>query len=593
MKKFFQIFFAILAGGLVSLFIAILILSSLFSTPSAPTMPAEAVLHIDMSQFELAEQTCEDPIGSLSGGEEGGVKLGILDIDFALQAAAVDPHVKFVYLKPDATQAGFGHIEELRAALERFKESCDKPVVAWMETPGNAAYYLGSVADELYLSSATGGSPMVTGLSSQQFFLKDVLEYLGVNVQLIRHGKYKSAGEMFIRSDISEANRRQYEALLGSIWNSCVEQICKSRGMETVRFNRLLNELKLNTAEDFLKEGLVDAVLSKEELDGKLCIRFGCAKRSDIQAISLADYIKIRVQPSGRKEKIAVIFADGEMVLHANPRARTPEIEGTAFANMISEIREDDSIKAVVLRVNSPGGAVLCADKVKAEIDRLKAVKPVIASYGNYAASGGYWISAGCQRIFTDNTTLTGSIGVFSIIPDLSKTVGKLHLGTATIKTNAHSDMFSMMRPLDQAELATMQADVEHIYDAFTTLVAEGRKLDKAYVDEIAQGRVWSGAESLGKGLTDEKGTLEDALRYAASVANGDNGSDLSLWEVVSYPAVPTTLEQIMGLLGSQPGQEEILAGTPLENAFQSFRQLKDSDYGKAYARMSTEFVIR
>lgn len=597
MKKFFRTFFAVFLSSIICLFLCFFIVLGIIgvlTTPEEVVMPDKAVLHINMEDILLAEQSMEDPIALLQGKEDA-TKLGIWDAVQAINAAATDPQVAFIYLKADYTAAGAAHVEELRAALDNFKKSCDKPIIAWTEMPTNAGYYLSSVADNLYMTNAKGAGCQITGLATQLLFFKDLLDKLGVNVQLIRHGKYKSAGEPFIRNEISPANRQQLEAALGSVWNAWCAQIAESRGISAEHFNELIDNLALNFPEDLLREGLVDSLLSKEEMDAKLCALYGCEQRKDIQAISLANYAKLKVQPNDKtQEKIAIIFADGDIVETSSTRSGDPEIVGTDFAKLVSTVRKDKDIKAVVLRVNSPGGAVLAADKVRAEVELLCQEKPVVASFGNYAASGGYWISAGCQKIYTNNSTLTGSIGVFSIIPDFSKTAKNLaHLGVATVSTNKHGDMYSMMRPLDSSELAYMQASVEDIYDSFTGIVAQGRGLEQKYVDGIAQGRVWSGAESMGIRLTDENGTLEDALKYAASIANGDNGSDLSLWQVVSYPEPADMLTLLLNTLESTPAEEDILAGTPFQGAFRRLRSLTTNDYGKAYARLPYEIVIR
>ncbi len=597
MKKFFRTFFAVFLSSILCFFVCFFLVMGIIgslSSPQEPVMPEKAVLHINMEDIVLAEQTVENPFGALAGDEVEN-KLGILSAVQAINLAATDPQVAFIYLKPDYTAAGTAHIEELRAALENFKKSCDKPIIAWMEMPGNVAYYLGSVADEICMTSAKGAGNRITGLYSQQLFFKDLLDKLGVNVQLIRHGKYKSAGEPFIRNSMSPANRQQLEAAVGSVWNAWCAQICASRNLSEDKLNRLIDQLSLNFPEDMLREGLVDTLVSKEEMDAKLCALYGCQDRDEIQAISLANYAKIKVQPNYKaKEKIAIIYADGDIVEEAPKRSMDPAIVGTDFAKLVSAVRKDADVKAVVLRVNSPGGSVLAADKVRAEIELLCQEKPVVASFGNYAASGGYWISAGCRKIYTNKSTLTGSIGVFSIIPDFSKTAKNLaHLGVETVRTHKHSDIYGAMRPLDAQELAYMQASVEDIYDGFTGIVAQGRGLEKKYVDEIAQGRVWSGTESLGIKLTDEYGTLEDALQYAASIANGDNGSDLSLWQVVAYPEPADMLTMVASMLQSAPAEEEILAGTPFQGAFRQLRSLKESDYGKAYARLPYEIVIR
>ena len=597
MKKFFRTFFAVLLSSIICMVLCFFILMGIIgsmSSPSEPAMPEKAVLHINMEDIVLGEQTVENPFAAL-GNDQVENKLGILSAVEAINIAATDPQVSFIYLKPDGTAAGTAHIEELRAALENFKKNCDKPIIAWMESPGNVAYYLGSVADEIYMTNAQGAGNNITGLYSQQLYFKDLLDKLGVNIQLIRHGKYKAAGEPFIRNSMSPANREQLEAAIGSVWNSWSEQICASRPITVDKLNSLIDNLSLNFAEDMLREGLVDSLFSKEQMDAKLCALYGCEDRDDIQAISLANYAKLKVQPNYKaKDKIAIIYADGDIVEEASSRSMDPEIVGTDFAKLVCAVRKDADVKAVVLRVNSPGGSVLAADKVRAEVELLCQEKPVVASYGNYAASGGYWISAGCRKIYTNKSTLTGSIGVFGIIPDFSKTAKNLaHLGVETICTHKHSDMYGAMRPLDAQETAYMQASIEKIYDGFTGLVAQGRNLDQKYVDSIAQGRVWSGAESLGIQLTDEYGTLEDALKYAASIAEGDNGSDLSLWHVVAYPEPADMLTMVASMLQSTPVEEEILSNTPFQGAFRQLRSLKESAYGKAYARLPYEIVIR
>ncbi len=597
MKMFFRTFFAVLLSSIICLVLCFVILMGIIgsmSSPSEPVMPEKAVLHINMEDIVLAEQTTENPFAAF-GSDQVENQLGILSAVEAINIAATDPQVSFIYLKPDGTAVGTAHLEELRAALENFKHNCDKPIIAWMESPGNTAYYLGSVADEIYMTNAQGAGNNITGLYSQQLFFKDLLDKLGINIQLIRHGKYKSAGEPFIRNSMSPANREQLQAAIGSVWNSWSEQICASRSISVDKLNSLIDNLQLNFAEDMLREGLVDSLFSKEQMDAKLCTLYGCQDRDDIQAISLANYAKIKVKPNYKaQDKIAIIYADGDIVEEASSRSMDPEIVGTDFAKLVCSVRKDADVTAVVLRVNSPGGSVLAADKVRAEIELLCQEKPVVASFGNYAASGGYWISAGCRKIYTNKSTLTGSIGVFSIIPDFSKTAKNLaHLGVETVCTHKHSDMYGVMRPLDVQETAYMQASVEKIYDGFTGLVAQGRGLDQKYVDSIAQGRVWSGAESLGIHLTDEYGTLEDALKYAASIAEGDNGSDLSLWQIVSYPEPVDMLTMVASMLQSAPAEEEILAGTPFQGAFRQLRSLKESAYGKVYARLPYEIVIR
>ena len=296
--------------------------------------------------------------------------------------------------------------------------------------------------------------------------------------------------------------------------------------------------------------------------------------------ISLREYVNIDARTvSEARGKVAIIYAEGEIIDGYDKQ----EVAGDRFAGIISSVRADSTVKAVVLRVASPGGSVAASEKIRTEIDLLRKVKPVIASYGNYAASGGYWISNSCDKIFSDKSTLTGSIGVFSMIPDFSGTAEKVfHVGVTNVGSSRHSDMYSLTRPLDAEETAYMQRSVDDIYEAFLENVSAGRGMDKAEIDEIAQGRVWTGSDALKIGLVDEIGTLADAVRYAA-IAAGDTEADLGTWEVAAYPKPMTTLDIILENL---TGSSDALAGTPFESVGRAFRSWDATSTGKVYARM-------
>ena len=550
------------------------------------TIPTEGILEIDMTAFSIGEQDKEaDPLSIIQAGEQIPATIGILKAVNAVKTAATDPGVKFIYMKPDMAMGGTAHIEELRAALEDFRSS-GKAIVSYIETPTNAGYYLASVSDKIYMSGYDGTMNMLTGVSSQMIFLKDLLDKLGINVQLIRHGKYKSAGEMFVRSSSSKENLEQNQSMVDSIWEHWAGKMAQSRGLSVDAFNSLINGLKLNLAEDFLTNGLVDELVTREEMENKLASLYMASNFKQVKTIPFAAYAKAKfVTDFRKKDKVAIIYADGEIVDGKEKK----QVAGDRFASIIADVRKDSTIKAVVLRVNSPGGSVLASSKIKTELDLLRESVPVIASYGNYAASGGYWISANSDVIFSDATTLTGSIGVFSMIPEVSKALkDKIHVNISTVNSNAHSDMYSFTKPLDEAEKAYMQASVENIYDRFTAIVAEGRDMTVAEVDAIAQGRVWTGAEALAIGLVDHIGTLEDALDYAATSIDGvTSTSDV---QIVEYPKPQTSLEAILDLLGSG---ETVLAGTPFENVEKAFRCWNASDAGKAYARMPYVIDIR
>ena len=584
MKDFLKMTLAVLAGLFIAGILGFMLFFGFIGTlaslgSSTPAMPRSGVLFMDMSRISIAEQTQEtDPMAMIQGQDISII--GLWDAVKAIEKAASDPAVQCIYLKADGLSAGgIAPVEELRQALGDFRLS-GKPVVAYTENPGTGSYYLASVADKIYMGSYKGGSNMMVGVGTQMIFLKDLLDKLGVNVQLIRHGKFKSAGEMYIKSRPSEENLLQTREMVNSMWDGMAESICSSREISRGELDGMIDGLRLNTPEDFLACRLVDELLTKEELKEKITILAKESRYEDVKFISLSDYVNINAQTvSKARRKIAIIFAEGEIIDGYDKQ----EVAGDRFAGIISSVRADSTVKAVVLRVASPGGSVAASEKIRTEIDLLRKVKPVIASYGNYAASGGYWISNSCDKIFSDKSTLTGSIGVFSMIPDFSGTAEKVfHVGVTNVGSSRHSDMYSLTRPLDAEETAYMQRSVDDIYEAFLENVSAGRGMDKAEIDEIAQGRVWTGSDALKIGLVDEIGTLADAVRYAA-IAAGDTEADLGTWEVAAYPKPMTTLDIILENL---TGSTDALAGTPFESVGRAFRSWDATSTGKVYARM-------
>ena len=553
-----------------------------------PVIPASAVLTMDMSTIVLAEQTTEaDPLAMLQGSGTEIQPLGIYSAIQAINLAAEDPAIKYIYMRPDMTSGGTAQIEELRTALVHFREK-GKAIVSYIEHPTNAGYYLASVSDKIYMTKYDGGMNLFSGISSQMIFLKDLLDRLGINIQLIRHGKYKSAGEMYIRSTPSKENMEQNKAMVNSIWNSWATAICASREISVADLNAMLDNLELNFPSDFVEKGLADELVTREELREKLADLYVAESPEDVKTISIQDYAAVKTPLYFKsKGKVAVIYVDGEIIDGDD----VTHVAGDRFAKIIAEVRKDSTVKAAVLRVNSPGGSVLAAEKILAEVELLQKRMPVVASYGNYAASGGYWISAGCDKIFSNATTLTGSIGVFSMVPDFSKTVeNKLRVGITAVNSNKHSDMHKLMRPLTDKEAAYMQASVEKIYGKFTELVAEGREMTVARVDEIAQGRVWSGAEALDINLVDQIGTIEDAITWAAMSIDGV--TSVKEVEIAGYPKPLTPLETLLETL-DKTSDQNILAGTPFENVGEAFADWKASATGKVYARMPFEYTIQ
>lgn len=613
MKKteFFKWVLAVICGlfvwGLVKAIFFIMMIGSLASSAasssgSSALIPKEGVLLMDMSTLIITEQTTEGmptmSLNSLSALGSGTMiaPVGVYDAVRAIHMAAADPGVKLILLKTDNIASELSNVSEVREALADFRKS-GKAVVAYGEAYTSGSYYLASIADKIYTTSHHGGNNFMLGLGGRMIFLKDLLDKLGVNYQLIRHGKYKSAGEMYIRNTPSPENMEQNQVMIDSMWESIANETAQARGISVDSLNYFIDNLSINFPEDMTKHNLADEILTVEGYKEKMAVLAGKDKYKDVKFIPFKDYVTAKVKPNtASKKKIAVIYADGNIVEQEDPN----NISGDRFANIIAKVRADSTIKAVVLRVNSPGGTVLAASKIKEEIDLTRAVKPVVASYGAYAASGGYWISNSCDHIFSGATTLTGSIGCFSAIPEFSKTVKDIaKVNIVPVNSHKHSDMVSLMRPFNEEETRLMQDYVDDIYTNFVNIVAEGRDMTYEAVDEIAQGRVWTGADALKIGLVDEIGTLEDAITYAASMA-GD--PDVASWNVVGYPKPLTIMQQIMAQLGGKSTNpeeivENVLEGTPMEGIAKSLLDWKNTwtkgNGQLMFARLPFEIEIR
>ena len=592
MKDFVKMMLAVICAFIVMQLIGFFLLFAMVGAmslgSSKTVLPREGVLDIDMEQFTLGEQTQDDSFSpgiSMLGMSAGGATVGLWDAVQAIEAAAADPGIKYILLRADAASGGTSSIEELRAALAEFRKS-GKAVVAYTESPSAGSYYLASVADKVYMTSYHGGSPQMTGIASQMTFLKDLLDKVGVNYQLIRHGKYKSAGEMYIKNAPSAENREQYQVMVNSLWKTISTATAESRGLTVEKYNDLIDNLKLNFPEDFLENGLVDELLDHEGLVTKLCDLAQVEKAEDLHLVSLLDYVNAKVNRLRGKENVAILFADGEIVEGKG----YSDIASGRFVAEIDKIRKDKTVKSVVLRVNSPGGSVIASEKIRTALKLLMDEKPLVASYGNYAASGGYWISAGTQKIFSDATCLTGSIGVFSMIPEFSKTAGKVGVNFVTVGSNKHSDMYSLMRPFDAEETASMQAYIEDVYGRFVGLVAAGRSLETQQVDDMAQGRVWVGTDALGLGLVDEIGGLREAVNYAASLAGYVSKGD---YHVVTYPAKLSQTEQLLDMFSGKKEAPSILEGTPFEALGKTLQGLRENEPTQVYARLPYDIEIR
>ena len=474
-------------------------------------------------------------------------QIGLNDALMSIEKAKTDDRIKGIYLDMDGASAGTATIEELRNKLIEFKES-GKFIISYATAYSQFGYYLASVADEVYVNPQGGMSWQ--GMCSQIMFYKNVLEKLGVEMQVFRHGQFKSAVEPYICDKMSPANRKQYSVLLNSIWGKVCRGISEARGISVEDLNMYADSLSLRKAQDAVDLKFADAVKYYDEVIDELKAKSGFDGKDKDMFIDLEKYAKAsvpNVKENKSKNEVAVLFAEGEIV---DGNGGKGQMGGDKIAEELRKIRENDDVKAVVLRVNSPGGSGLASEVMWREIQKVKqAGKPVVVSMGNLAASGGYYISCSADYIYAQPTTLTGSIGVFGMFPNLQGLVtDKIGLTIDTVCTNAHADFGSTMRPVTEMEYNYVQQSIEDFYDTFLTRVFDGRKgkgaeghvlSEKALVDSIGQGRVWAGADAIEIGLVDELGSLNDAVKKAVELAN------IPDYKIVEYPAKKEWFEEL------------------------------------------------
>jgi signal peptide peptidase SppA, 67K type len=470
---------------------------------------------------------------------------GLNDILHNIDKAASDRKIKGIFIENGLLSSGWATTEEIRDALLKFRKESGKFVIAYsdyiLEQEG---YYLSTAADKIYISP----SSMVDfkGLSGDVMFYKNALEKIGVEVQVTRHGKFKGAVEPYILNKLSDENKKQIKEYVGSIWNHAVERMSEARGISGEKLNLLADELAGNVASSALESKLVDGLLFRDELNDTLKVLSGLKTNDKIHFISMSKYTKAPdlKKVTYSKNRIAVIYASGTIVMG---KGTDNNIGGSRYAELIRDERLDTVIKAIVMRVNSPGGNAVASDIMWREIMLAAKAKPVVISMGNLAASGGYYISAPGTKIYSSPTTISGSIGVFGLIPNAGKLLEqKLGISTETVKTNANSDFPSFYRPMSVFEKQTMQATIEKIYGDFVSKVAEGRKMTVASVDSIGQGRVWSGSNAMKIGLIDEMGGLTDAIKGAAILAGIDS------YSVTELPVAEDTFTRILSQLGGE-----------------------------------------
>ena len=591
MKSFIKYTMATVVGIFLTMtlftIISIISLAGMMATEgmSAP-IKEKSILRLDLSGT-LAERSESNPFAALMGEENKALSLE--DALLALDKAAKNENIIGVYLEGGALGANPGMAQELRQALVEFKES-GKWVVAYGDSYGKTAYYLSSVADSVLLNPE--GNVDFGGMASQIMFYKDVMEKIGVKMQVFKVGTYKSAVEPFICTEMSPANREQVTSYLFSIWTNMLKDVAESRNMEVGKLNSLADSLTMiSEASVALNGGLVDKLCYMDEVKAILREKSGLEDEDDdLVFASVADVAKSETLDEKVDEQVAVYYAYGEIVQSQGTglgMSQEHQIVGEKMIKDLQDLREDDDVKAVVIRVNSPGGSAFASEQIWREVCLLKEKKPVVVSMGGMAASGGYYISCAANRIFAEPTTLTGSIGIFGMIPDMSELMTeKIGLKFDVVKTNEMSDIGTMARPFNEAESAQMQKMINRGYDLFTKRVADGRGMAQDSVKLIAEGRVWTGEQGLKIGLVDELGNLDDAVAHAAELAKVEK------YRAVGYPAPDNPFDQLLnqtkgGYLDSEL-RELLGEGYAV---YSLVRNVKDAD--RIQARMPFEMNIQ
>jgi len=542
MKQFFKITFAsmfgFLLGSVVIFFILFMIIFAI--TKSAKTddvaeIKENSILELDLSYF-IPERTSNTP--GFDFNSLGSKTIGLNDIIKNIKKAATNKNIAGIKIKGGFWPNDYATLEEIRNELINFKAS-KKFIVAYSEIFDEHSYYVASVADKIYLNPA--GEIVLNGFSNQVLYLKNMFNKIGVEPILIRHGKYKSAGEPLISDKMSTENRLQIESYMGNIYNHFIKNIANSRKINESEFAAVLNDLKIRSAADAVKHRVIDSLKYADEVDAvlnKLCNKLYDEK---VNIVSLKAFNKVAdPNTSISDNKIAIVYLNGSI---NSGKGGDDEIGSDKIAETIKDIRKK-TYQALVLRINSPGGSALASDVIWREIELTKKVMPVVVSMGEVAASGGYYIAAPANKIFAHQNTITGSIGVFGVMVNAQELLNnKLGIKIETVKLGKYADLGTPDRPMSADEKQIIQNEIERVYTDFTGKVAKGRKLSIAKVDSLAEGRVYSGIEAKALGLIDEFGGLEDAVKYAAKLKKLNN------YRVVNFPEQKEPIEEIINML--------------------------------------------
>ncbi|MEY8019480.1 signal peptide peptidase SppA [Muriicola sp. SD30] len=584
--KFLRNLLAAILGTLIAmgiLFFMFLIFISLANVEEGVVIKRNSVLELEF----------EDPINDYTGSNEADPFAGLFeeavgldDILHAIEVAREDDKIEGISIKSQFVMAGWSQVKAIRDALRDFRES-GKFVYTYADLLMQKDYFLASVADSVFLNPV--GNLDFRGLSAEILFFKELQEKTGVKMEVVRHGKYKSAVEPFLQNEMSDENRTQIKELLESLWGSMLEDMSADRNLSVEDLNAIADSLGGRTPELAKRAGLIDETLYWDQYEAKLKRALGKSDDQRINYVELSDYLKEARKKSIYKgsDRIAVIFAQGEILYGEGG----PNYIGQGLINRaLIRAREDDRVKAVVLRVNSPGGSALTSDLIWREVVLTKKEKPVVVSMGDVAASGGYYIAAGADKIFAESTTITGSIGVFGTIPNISELAGDIGINAEQVETNSNATEYSLFEPMTPEFRSVITESIEATYQTFLTRVSEGRNISMERADSLAQGRVWSGAEALRIGLIDELGGLEDAIEEAADLA------EISSYSIRRYPRYKSNFEMLMeDLSGTKTRvKEDVLKGELGSEAYSLYKEVKRATQQRGVqARMPFSITIK
>lgn len=569
---FFKTLLATILGFFISMGICLLLFLAFISVMISSVVGSSSGEEITVKDNSVLELAFNEPL------TDYGERISFKDFDYtsqsynglnttlkAIKNAKTDKRIKGIYLKSTGNIGGLAFAQELRKALIDFKTS-GKFVLAYNDEISQLDYYLQSVADKIYISQL--GSVALRGLSSEVLFFKGLQEKTGVQMEVIRHGKYKSAVEPFLDNKMSDNNRLQISQLLNAMWSVIATDISKSRNISVDKVNEIATNIGGRNAQLAKNNGLVDDILYRDEFEKIICDKTGSKSIDKVDFINIEDYAEAVVGKASNnktKDKIAVIYADGEIM---QGEGRAEVVGNETIIRALRKAADKKEVKAIVLRINSPGGDALASELMHREIEMTKKKKKVYVSMGNYAASGGYYIACNANRIFAEEGTITGSIGVFGVIPNVNTLATNWGITAETVSTHPNAQWYSPYQKPTEQFRKEMTESIEQVYTVFLDRVAQGRGKTVAQIDSIAQGRVWSGKEALANGLVDELGSLNDAIAYAAK----DNG--LKEYRTISYPVFEMDFKAMFRRFGAQLRGNNLRDEMGIE-AYEVYQQIK------------------